>query len=207
MITQEKNANGEESGKHSSEQKGKNQENILQSKQGRIREMHSQSRLWRLRKKFSKANCEESDKKTFSNHQSDQFQSDAEIGGFQEEMWECVEDHHLEKEGKQQTGKRGASMCCKREGKGDGRWYIRGRVSGISLLQWRKETAGRWLPAENRAYVYSKKQARPRSVFGSSCRQKPSNISFLTGSACDLQALMPDVWSLVWSVVVVFVLL
>ncbi len=72
---------------------------------------------------------------TFSNHQSDQFQSDAEIGGFQEEMWECVEDHHLEKEGKQQTGKRGASMCCKREGKGDGRWYIPGRVSEISLLQ------------------------------------------------------------------------
>jgi hypothetical protein len=50
-------------------------------------------------------------------------------------MWECVEDHHLEKEGKQQTGKRGPSMCCKREGKGDGRWYIPGRVSGFSLLQ------------------------------------------------------------------------
>jgi hypothetical protein len=66
-------------------------------------------------------------------------------------MWECVEDHHLEKEGKQQRGKRGASMCCKREGKGGGRWYIPGRVSEISLLQCRKETAGCWLPTENRA--------------------------------------------------------
>jgi hypothetical protein len=52
MITQENKANGEESGKRSSEQKGKNQENILQSKQGRIRETHSTKQTVKTQEKF-----------------------------------------------------------------------------------------------------------------------------------------------------------